>query len=518
MAGYNSVPLGEAGTGVAYLLGGSKALQRWMQRDDENAQIRKYNKTQELQRRDQANKNYNANQIKGVPNQYWNAELNKYLNNWKEIGAKYMSQGFDPFNPNPNDQGQIEASQQFMQDKSAIEQMMEAQKGFAKDIDQRDTDLKKDPLGYEDDGFNAFDFEKNTSLLDLSQGKASMPKLTARFDRKKEIFDAIPEMAITEKGIKKNPDGSFSEVEEKKVNFDRLEKHVDNVLLGGGRPTAYLEKKIGGSVSGLLKTTDRNKIRETLLNEFKSPTDNNPIIELKMQGKIPSFDSPEFEKFLEDATDEQLKAEKIYDEERAKAIQDGASKVDPSYSNKPYFEFSKEARAKRDQQIQEENLKINRAKASAKNETPQTVRDVRVDKIFSADALETDKLQAEVLANPKFGNKPLKIDTKKDGSGIMIFHVPDKVKTSAYDVAVQGYDVEIDPKNPAHKNKLNQLISDVTGETVASGNYEGIKGNKNKAKEQVSAKYSSAQEALIKKNMSANPSYSRAEIIKALGL
>ena len=47
MADYNTVPQGQAGTGAAFLLGGSKALQNWIAQDKRNKQVDAYNKQQQ---------------------------------------------------------------------------------------------------------------------------------------------------------------------------------------------------------------------------------------------------------------------------------------------------------------------------------------------------------------------------------------------------------------------------------------------------------------------------------------
>src|SRR5690606_14895093 len=68
------------------------------------------------------------------------------------------------------------------------------------------------------------------------------------------------------------------------------------------------------NTSGLLGITDRATLRAALDAEFRNPSDTNPIVELRANGINAMPGTPEYEEFLDKATDEQLKAEMVLED------------------------------------------------------------------------------------------------------------------------------------------------------------------------------------------------------------
>lgn len=346
----NTVPLGQAGTGLAYLLGPNTALQSWMgnvnQRRKEEMQAAKFN-AQNQQRGQQL---FNQNRIQPHTGRLYNKEINELIAGHLDEGAKAMASGVNPYNANYNDPKQAEFAERYMRDRGNITSLISR----VQDIEKRQQDAVKryneKPDDFDIDDFNKIvNFGNDVTIDQLVSGEADLPTLGRSFNMARDVVSQIPAMPKYIEEIQVNPDGTRSTVKATDANIPAITEAVKTHFKYG--PGAnQLTKRLreagfdNARAEGILGTTDEAEIRELLDTEFRSPTDNNPVVVLMANSRIPAIGSPEYEKFLNESVRNQLKAERVADSLYNDAIKMASAKVNPKYSNMPNFMFEQERR------------------------------------------------------------------------------------------------------------------------------------------------------------------------------
>ena len=360
MADYNTVPQGQAGTGAAFLLGGSKALQNWIAQDKRNKQVDAYNKQQQGVYAKELNADYTKNQIKDGAGLSWQNEIHGDISRLNEVAAQYKAQGLNVYSPDPRNKSQVLASQDFLEAKRFIEQKINAQKALDAHMKVESKALNADKYSYDPDSVQAFNnFEKNTTAGDFIKNGMALPVPEKLFDYQKNIKANLKPHFTDITTV----DNTTNEKIRKKVaDIPAIEKEVTG-MFSQPKNKNWLDKQIGGDSNGILKTLDRDEIKKALDNEFKSPTGREIIAILKSAGKVPEYGSPEYGKFLEDATDAQLVAEQKYDKIISRAVQDGMGLVNKTTSTTNDFSMANYRMSQRRLAISEENLKLSKQKA-----------------------------------------------------------------------------------------------------------------------------------------------------------
>lgn len=539
MADYNTVPQGQAGTGAAFLLGGSKALQNWIAQDKKNKQVDAYNKQQQGVYAKDLNASYIKNQIKDGTGLSWQNEIHGDISKLNDVASEYMSKGFNVYSPDPRDKNQVLASQQFLEDKRIIEQKINAQKALDAHMKVESKALNADPYSYDPDSVNAYNnFEKNTTAGDFIKNGMALPVPEKLFDYQKNI-KANLKPHFTDVTTVDNVNNK--EIRTKVADIPAIEKEVTG-MFSQPKNKNWLDKQIGGDSNGILKTLDRDEIKKALDNEFKSPTGREIIAILKSAGKVPEYGSPEYGKFLEDATDAQLVAEQKYDKIISRAVQDGMGLVNETTSTTNDFSMANYRMSKKRLAIAQEKLNI--AKNKDAGDVPETPisktfytavkdKDGNYKKAFTVDnyvAINPTPIglsqqnavyntltgkNGRMLANSSLeivgigsvphanGGKQLRVNlTNKDGDDFWLNEKDVPVKTRNDKNYIKAKNKALQALKPSTQTQTTTPPASAPKSTGAGS----------------SKSYSASQEALIKKNIKANPSYSRDEIIKALGL
>lgn len=484
----NTVPLGKSGTGAAFLLGGSKALDNWMAQDQRNAQVRSINAQNKREFQEGIAKSYNANRVKTPIGQAYQAQIMGDVEKLNEIGAKYSVQGFDIYNPNFRDPNQVAAHNQFMQDRAILETKIAARKLYEDTVKNQREAYDKDPYGYDDTPDDVYpSFEEQNSLDDIVNGKVRIPSLQKTFDYNKNVTEQMPVLKTQNERLEGN-----ERVVEDVANVPAITAFA-NKLLTTGQARNWVEKQIGGSVDGLLHTTDKSEIKKALDSEFRSPTGIEMMAELAVKGKVPAFGTPQYDKFLDEAVREQLKAEEKYDKILSGAVQDGIAKANPSYKRVPDFSLASEARARRAEQRSIEASNRERVRFNERNDPKAqdeqvTFRQQWVDDMWNQEAGSGERLKSIVSGQDGYdGELGIRIQGNK-----INYIIPRKVEStvtikdgqpSTTSKVIPGRTVTIDRSNANDKNKLNELINDLTGETInptkfnTSGGKGKVQGN-----------------------------------------
>lgn len=512
-----------------FLLGGSRALQNWIAQDKRNTQVNQYNTQQQKEFDANLAKSYNTNRIKTPIGQAYQQEILSDVQKLNDVGAKYLAQGFDVYNPNFRDPKQVAAHNQYLQDKAMVESKIAARSDYEKTVDAERKEYQKNPYGFDNTPDDVYSqFEKSNTLNDIVNKGIQYPSLQRTFDYNKNVTEQIP-VLTTET--------------EKIVGDDRITERVANVpvitsftnkLLTTGPNRNWVEKQIGGSVDGLLNTIDKSVIKKALDSEFRSPTSLDMMAELKNKGKVPAFGTPQYEKFLDDAVNEQLKAEEKFDKILSGAVQDGIAKANPSYKKVKDFSV-------RDQQLQEESAaRARRAEQreitrfnernDPKGGETELYRQQLVDGMFDGTPGSGEELASVIFGQGGY-SKPVTYNTRVPGK--LTITIPERV-TSVEKQKGDGtldYTETITPPRTmtfntgsrADKLKLNQLISDVTGERITPSKF--VSGNAGgKVDKAVVTPPKSAPKSISRSELSSRASasgYSTAEyekLLKAKGI
>lgn len=353
----NTVPLGQQGTGAAQVLGPNRALQYFLQ-NNQQTQNRLLQEQQRFQQKQEAYDSAFQKELMGLNElavaPMYQQDLSKLTNALIQQGAELRSKGVNPYNPNQSPESQ-QAVQQWQADLAKVKQA----KLVAENLYTQRQDLVKkynaNPSSFDIDEYKKIaNFDKENPLDIVMENGTQLPTLEEIPDVGKLLTTKYGE--VYSQGTVQDVDANGNPVrrEVKQADMPRIANIVRNEF-SEGTPYAnnvnrLLRKEFGdgATISGLLRTTDRDEIKSILDAQFRNDTsDANPIVELMSKGKVPSLDSKEYNDFLDKATDEQLKAEKILDQQMQYAANSLIGKVNTKDTWK--FDFTL-----RNQQLKEE--------------------------------------------------------------------------------------------------------------------------------------------------------------------
>lgn len=324
----NSVPLGREGTGSAPILGPTRALQYFIQQNQNN-QNRLYDQ-QVQQRRTQ--EKYNSDFNKAIMELGELAQSPMYSNDFAELtndlmkqGGQLMSQGINPYNPYQSDRSR-EAVQQWNSEVNKLRSAKSVVDNLKKTRESMIGDYLDNPNDYDFEDYKKIrDFEKEVSLYDIMNGNTEIPRLSKKLNIGQDFIKKYGEVYRERTEITNDEQGNPIRSQIREVDTDR----VRNIVNSDFRPESPYGQEVnrrlmrefgeGASMDGLLGTTNRDEIRQILDAEFRNPSDTNPIVELRANGVNARPGTPEYESFLEQAVNEQLKAETILDDAKQEA-------------------------------------------------------------------------------------------------------------------------------------------------------------------------------------------------------
>lgn len=345
----NTVPLGQIGTGSAYVLGPNMALQRWMGDIDQQRNMRmqadQHNASINRSNYDAFNKR--LSQIKPSSGMYRD-DVNELISQHVNEGARLMSQGINPYSPDYTNQDAVKASREFIQREQLIEATQSLLQDYAKAKDDAIKEYNKNPQSFDyDEYLNILNFEKNNTIADIIEGRASMPHLKKSFDMGSFVKSNIGTPKTTSARYEKGEDGRDYLVEESGVNAEQLLNNVVNSFKGG-QGANYLNRQLRDAGSSrdaldIIGTLDDNELREIIDQELRTPKPGNRVANLILEGVIPSFNSPEYERFLDAEVAEQLHAEQVASRVFNQAAQVALGQADSSVKVSPTFDLVRES-------------------------------------------------------------------------------------------------------------------------------------------------------------------------------
>lgn len=124
----NPVPLGQAGTGEAFILPASRSLHEFLGAVAANRKQAEIDAAAKQRQVAAGNKSYDDNALKILPGQLYGSEMNGLIQQHIDQGAKYRQQGFDIYHPDPTNTSQVKASEGYLRDRATLEQLMNFRK------------------------------------------------------------------------------------------------------------------------------------------------------------------------------------------------------------------------------------------------------------------------------------------------------------------------------------------------------------------------------------------------------
>lgn len=303
----NTVPLGQAGTGAAYVLPRSSAAANFgqqLQYYDQRRQIDEERRRREAQR---VANSYRENMLTASSGRLWANEIGKMEQDHIRQGMQYRAQGWDVYNPDPNNAEQLNASQQYLQDRARIESI----RGYRANLEKQYIDLQKTLEKADIGEYNPADIQKlhdfvsGNTLSDLYEQNAALPSVRKRFDPS----SVLPQTATT------TDNTTFGN------NMRRREIAIDeqataaSVLASianapGGRE--YLNELTGGiNPSTLLSIpNNREEIRAQILKDYQGDPQLRERLATSPTPVVP--DSPALDRWVDEQADRLYQAKQRF--------------------------------------------------------------------------------------------------------------------------------------------------------------------------------------------------------------
>jgi hypothetical protein len=464
---FNGVPY-VPGTGGATIYGNSKAADEAPSNFQNILKSGLLNVRKTAVDQNQAYKDYQDNMIKAQSGGLFSNELNGYVQKWIDKGAKYLSQGFDIYRPDPNNPSQVQASNQYMQEKHQIEAMSDLAKLHNENYKEQNKVFQQG--GYDEDGLTAlhdfYDTKNNPNrLLEIFKTGATTPTLMKAYDEQKLLKGIHPAFVQNKKVV------GNQEILDKTANRAAIQYNIENAIRHDPQALRAYSKQLGfNPAKDLFNTTNPDEVTKLLDDHFRSPGAGAAEVD---KAGITSFDSPEYRKFLNDHVQAQVDREQDYKGLVKRLVNSKANEVDPRHEVTPNFEAANQARANRnegraDRRLSMEELRLQHSeeewneKKDDKNTRDKLIQGLQVG--------NTDDVQAlRGILKAKGGN----VGYKPDGTMVVDYQsigqggapVPHHMEVNLSD----GNDSE-------NYAQFNELVNKITGKNIPYDKQAGTLG------------------------------------------
>lgn len=464
MAEYNSVPLGQAGTGSAFVLGESRAANQFVA-DQAKAQQMAYQA--QLAKQQQAQKDaalYQKNLLKLKGGTLWQDDINRLAQQDLNEGTKLMSQGINPSSINWNDPKSVELGQAFNLKRQDIlaknDQRLGLQAHAQKTIDQ----IAKNPELYEPEDVKAFNEWTGGTLENAIN--TPPPVVRTKFDPNKELVPLYDPITFQTSKVIGN-----TKVQENKVLDEPTRENIETLIGQNQRANRWIERQTGLTPT-IAKTiiTDLPKEQKRLMDEYKgNPKKREELA--KAYGITGT--SAELDALINQQAQENVQKKLAYNSlidqqlNLAKAKANEFVKTNPDYT----LENQNDKRVARNQR----NIRFNeRGNTTADDDV--LYRQQLIEDMLGGVEGSGEKLNAIVKATSGYNNKGLNYSFKGD---ILDINVPERViETEDADGKVKEKiipprTIRIDKSNPvASRTALNTALNEITSEKINESKYQ----------------------------------------------
>lgn len=349
----NSVPLGREGTGAAQIFGPSRALQYWLgvsQRDQDRLQSQQDQiARQQMANNNQFRRDINDYQSK-ISSPWWNTDLTERAKVLSTQGAEFMARGVNPYSGSidPKD------NENLVNWRGDWNTLLGQQAGISdlkKQTDAIVADYNKNPTKYRrEDIQQLINTPKNFTYQDFVDGKVQLPNIQpiVRFDQEGANSKFGATVQTVEETV--GNDGIRQTQIVTKPNEELLLSRTETAFRSNPQYINEVNKRLeekgyDTNVQSLFQTTNKDELRTLIdarLRAVNAPQELdangnpivNPVVQLAANGSIPSFDSKEYQDFLDEAVDEQVKAEKVLHDAKDEFMIGAQSNIDQKYQVK----------------------------------------------------------------------------------------------------------------------------------------------------------------------------------------
>jgi len=452
----NTVPLGQSGTGSAFVLGESQAANQLLDTLQYNQKIQQQQALQREQQAQQLAANWQKNQLKVDGGLYWQPEFNKRYQDHLQKGIELRQMGVDPFNYNPSDPTQNEIAQDYLLERQGILSDTADRKAREGELQKSFDMVRKNPSNY-----YSSDIAALNQIVETPYAQArgmQIPSLNPRFNPNTLLKSITPAQVGSElvmgnkkiKSVKALPQETREAIVGAYTNTPDTVRWVDELTGRQGLTIPMLEA---------IPNT-RDAVKSRIEAQYKG----NPDLrtQLAQEGITPGSES--YKKYVNQETERLYNAKSKWNQQIENDLAQVLPKVKEMSSVLP--DYSAE-----DQAMQRERLALSRradARAAANasdggKDNAVLDRQAWVDEMYDGTANSGERLKAVMSANPEYQDE-LKINIQdKNNPDKITFVIPDRVTSTG---TIPGRNVTIDKRVAGGKFKLNELVNQLTGEKI----------------------------------------------------
>lgn len=472
MADYNSVPLGQAGTGAAVVLGQSQAANRYIDQLDKEAQARAAAQALKQKQAQQLAEDWQKNTLKAEGGQFWQQEFDKRQQEHLNKGLELRKQGINPFGAYDVNNPQVaKAVQDYQLERQAILSDLDVRKAKEAELGKLFNAYKTSPGKYRAKSFEELNKYAATPFGEVRN--APIPALQEGFDLETEFYKIADPVTEDFKDTVKLKNGSWVTQEGRRMKKAETRAIGESILANNQKGKTFIEDTIGLPIEQVKKIPNTFEANiKGLIEDYNG--DPNLRDMLASQYGVTTLDQarPYLEKEAKDRFEKKKQYNGILDtfEQRAKA------KANEGFKETPFFGYE-------DQELQRAAAR-RAAKSGESTNLDVDARRQIIKNIQDFVPNAAEEIGAFVNGNPNYSSDSkfaIVADPKhpKDNR-FFLLDVPAKVKLDA-----KGNEIEVTPRtkfslnrsDPNFETKMNEIINNVTGQRMDIGASMGLQGN-----------------------------------------
>ncbi len=469
---YNSVPLGQAGTGSAFILGNSQAANQFVANQARNQQIAYQNELAKQKLAAEQAALWDKNALKVAGGLYWKPEFDQRSQEHIQRGIQLRQQGINPYAIDYSNPEKAQLAQDYLLERQAILRDDANRKALETEIGKRFQAIQANPSKYDPEYIQQINKIVETPYSQVANQPLPTPMEAFNVDR--DLVAKLDPVTFQTSKVVGN-----TKMDERKMLEEPTKRNIETLIADTETGKRWIKRQTGLTPSearDVPNTFEENK--KDLLKRYKG--DPQLREQLAAQYGI-TGEGQELDDLLNVQAQQRVQAKQAYNSvinqytELARGKANEFLKTNPDYSL-------------RNQQRQDERLALARqrnarAEANAGGGSKpsddvlyrqQTVKDMLNNKPGSGERLKsvlkgtgnyTDSELDSMIGAPK-------------GSSYIEFRIPNKTITSVDETGKTSikvrpaYEVLINKNDPNSEIQLNQLLSDLTGERVSEGKYQ----------------------------------------------
>ena len=310
----NSVPLGEAGTGSAFLLGESQAANRYLQEQDYQRRLAEQQRQRDAQ---QLAQDWQRNALKVEGGLYWNNEFNKRINDHIQKGIQLRNMGVNPYgyNTDPNAQ---KAQEEYVLESAALERDMGSRKTLEGELKKRFELLKANPDKYDPQSIAELN---NVVSGDFRNAlNSGLPNLQERYNPLSVVQKVTPSQSTTERVV------GNQRIKSTGINKAETLNSIQSALAADPQSQRWVSQLTGGYTIPQLQRIPNTL--EGIKTSITRQYDGNPVLreELAKQG-ITNKNSAQYRDFVNAEANKLFGAKQRWNDELENLYQTQYGKV-----------------------------------------------------------------------------------------------------------------------------------------------------------------------------------------------